>query len=51
MKHLERCSFCNTIISKNEIGIKDKDLGTMCKKCFDWMQNEFLPIWRSHNGL
>ena len=46
MKTLLRCEFCNQVIKFSEIGLKDKDIGNMCKKCYDWMHKEFLPLYR-----
>ena len=50
MKHLEHCIFCNKVIPIEELGLKDKHIGTLCKSCFNWLNKEFLPILRRVNA-
>jgi len=48
MKCLEHCVFCNKVIPIEELGLKDKDIGTLCKSCFTWLNEDFLPKLRGH---
>jgi len=50
MKHLEHCVFCSKVIPIEELGLKDKEVGALCKPCFDWLNKEFLPLWRRVNA-
>ncbi len=46
MMKLQRCNFCSNILKMEEIGLKDKDLGILCKSCFTWLNTDFLPKLR-----
>ena len=46
MRQLVRCGFCNQIIKIEELGLKDNVFGFMCKSCYTWLNQDFLPKFR-----
>jgi hypothetical protein len=46
MKALIRCNFCGKIIPLKELGLKDKDIGILCKNCYDYFKGEFHTLYK-----
>lgn len=49
MEGLKRCAFCNQVLKESELKIIDKDVGRLCEKCYLWLENDFLEIYRRNH--
>lgn len=46
MEKLIKCELCNNTIKFEELNFKDKDVGNLCQNCYNWLNKEFIPLYK-----